>query len=128
MFRNHDGIGLDGSNNNTILYNRVLYNGREEYGFDDFGEGIGLYISSNNKIMRNNFTNNALQVRLDDESQNNIWDGGSASYSSGGNYWSNYTGKDEKSGPNQDQPGSDGIGDTAHPIYIRIGIKTSTLS
>jgi len=43
----------------------------------------------------------------------NIWDDG---YPSGGNYWSDYTGVDLKSGPSQDQPGSDGIGDTAYVI------------
>jgi len=43
----------------------------------------------------------------------NVWNDG---YPSGGNYWSDYTGVDEKSGPNQDQPGSDGIGDT--PYFI----------
>ncbi|MBN1281143.1 MAG: right-handed parallel beta-helix repeat-containing protein [Candidatus Thermoplasmatota archaeon] len=34
----------------------------------------------------------------------------------GGNYWSDYTGVDEFSGPNQDIPGSDGIGDTPYAI------------
>jgi len=43
----------------------------------------------------------------------NTWDDG---YPSGGNYWNNYTGVDVKSGPNQDQPSSDGIDDTAHVI------------
>jgi uncharacterized protein (DUF2141 family) len=43
----------------------------------------------------------------------NIWDDG---YPSGGNYWSDYGGTDDKSGPNQDQPGSDGIGDTPYII------------
>jgi len=38
------------------------------------------------------------------------------SYPSGGNYWSDYTDVDEKSGPNQDQPVSDGIWD--HPYVI----------
>jgi hypothetical protein len=43
----------------------------------------------------------------------NVWDDG---YPSGGNYWSDYTGADVKSGPNQDLPGSDGIGDTPYII------------
>ncbi len=37
------------------------------------------------------------------------WDDG---YPSGGNYWSDYTGVDVMSGPNQNFVGSDGIGDT----------------
>ena len=43
----------------------------------------------------------------------NFWDDG---YPSGGNYWSNYTGVDLYSGSDQDETGSDGIGDTAHEI------------
>ena len=43
----------------------------------------------------------------------NIWDDG---YPNGGNFWPNYSGIDEKSGPSQDQPGSDGIGDTPYVI------------
>lgn len=41
------------------------------------------------------------------------WDNG---YPSGGNFWSDYEGADQKSGPNQDQPGSDGIGDTRRNV------------
>jgi len=43
----------------------------------------------------------------------NRWDGG---YPGGGNYWSDYTGVDLFSGPLQDQPGSDGIGDTPYVV------------
>jgi len=45
----------------------------------------------------------------------NVWDDG---YPSGGNFWSDYEGVDEKSGSNQDQPGSDGVGDTAYAIDV----------
>jgi PKD repeat protein len=37
-------------------------------------------------------------------------------YPSGGNYWTDYKGVDVKSGPNQDKPGSDGIGDTPYVV------------
>jgi hypothetical protein len=43
----------------------------------------------------------------------NVWDDG---YPSGGNYWSDYAGVDEKSGPGQNLTGSDGIGDTHYII------------
>ncbi|MDH5771031.1 MAG: Ig-like domain repeat protein, partial [Candidatus Bathyarchaeota archaeon] len=43
----------------------------------------------------------------------NVWDD---NYPSGGNYWSNYLGVDLKSGPSQDQPGSDGLGDVPYII------------
>jgi len=39
----------------------------------------------------------------------NTWDDG---YSSGGNYWSDYTGVDKLSGSYQNVTGNDGIGDT----------------
>jgi parallel beta-helix repeat protein len=67
--------------------------------------------SMDNKIYHNNFMDNIPNVYLSDSI--NIWDDG---YPSGGNYWGDYAGVDEKSGPNQDQPGSDGIGDT--PYFI----------
>jgi len=43
----------------------------------------------------------------------NVWDYG---YPSGGNYWSDYTGVDVYNGPNQNVPGSDGIGDSNYTI------------
>ena len=43
----------------------------------------------------------------------NTWNN---SYPIGGNYWNDYKGKDEYSGPNQDIPGADGIGDTPFEI------------
>src|SRR5438552_18247804 len=43
-----------------------------------------------------------------------MWDDG---YPSGGNFWSDYTGVDNCSGPNQDVcPDPDGIGDTPYTI------------
>ena len=45
------------------------------------------------------------------------WDDG---YPSGGNYWIGYFGNDNYHGPNQDRPGSDGIGDTPYNFYSGI--------
>jgi parallel beta-helix repeat protein len=95
-----DGIRLYFASNNTIFANNVAEN----------RNGIILESSPNNKIFHNNFDNNRQVLSLD---STNDWDDG---YPSGGNYWSDYTGVDEKSGPNQDQPGSDGIGDTPYII------------
>ena len=61
-----------------------------------------------NKVYHNALIDNTLQVR---ELGSNIWDNG---YPSGGNYWSDYTGVDDYSGPGQNLPGSDGIGDTPY--------------
>jgi hypothetical protein len=70
-------------------------------------------LSSNNKVYHNNFIDNKQQVFVSSDSLDNVWDDG---YPSGGNYWSDYTGADVMHGPNQDQHGSDGIGDTPYVI------------
>jgi len=99
-----DGIMLDGSDGNTVVENTVTNNGKR---------GIALWMAKDNTIYHNNFIDNAWGQAC--SSQINLWDD---SYPSGGNYWSDYTGVDEKSGVNQDQPGSDGIGDTPYTIYL----------
>ncbi len=92
---------MTGGENNSIYSNQI------EDGF------IGLIMAGeNNTIYHNNFLDNVIQAW--DAGKNNRWDNG---YPSGGNYWSDYTGNDFYSGPNQDQPGSDGIGDTNYTIY-----------
>jgi hypothetical protein len=78
-------------------------------------QGIGVNDSSYNYIYHNNFISNTVQVSSSLSTNTNSWDNG---YPSGGNYWSDYTGVDLKSGPNQDQSGSDGIGDTPYIIDI----------
>jgi len=97
-----DGIQLVLSSSNTINGNTIATSGYY---------GIRLDSSSNNLIFHNNFINNSQQVHS--YASTNVWDDG---YPSGGNYWSDYTGIDEYSGSNQDQPGSDGIGDTPYII------------
>jgi len=96
------GILLNSSSNcNSIIGNRVTANN---------GCGIGLFSGSGNTIYHNNFMGNNQKVYSD---WGNVWDAG---YPFGGNYWSDYAGVDKKSGPNQDQLGSDGIGDTGYTI------------
>jgi parallel beta-helix repeat protein len=74
--------------------------------------GIALiYSSSGNRIFHNNFLNNTYETYV--FNSNSTWDDG---YPSGGNYWSNYTGVDQKNGLYQNQTGSDGIGDTPYVI------------
>jgi len=120
-----NGIELDYSSDNSIVGNSITNN--SYYGIrlwpssdnsivgniiKDNSKGIWLRESLNNRFYHNNFIDNTQQVYSDD-GYANVWDNG---YPSGGNYWSDYTGADEKNGPNQDQPGSDGIGDNAYFI------------
>jgi len=100
------GIKLEFSSNMNISKNNIVTN----------NYGVHLTVSSNNKFYHNNFVGNTYQIYDYPTPYGpsiNVWDNG---YPSGGNYWSDYTDVDEKSGPNQDQPGSDGIGDTPYVI------------
>lgn len=100
---NMRGIYIDSSSGNLVTANNISSN----------GIGIYVYISDDNLIYYNNFVNNL------DQAYNNggtsQWDVG---YPSGGNYWSDYTGLDNLMGPDQDVPGSDGIGDDPYPIPL----------
>lgn len=82
---NFYGIKLANSSGNTISGNIVT----------DSYYGICLYDSSNNRFYHNNFINNTHQVLNRANASINVWDDG---YPSGGNYWSDYTGVDQKSG------------------------------
>ena len=109
---NNNGITLFASSANMIIENNITGN--------NFG-GVVVREASNNILYGNRFVENSNQVydvNMDDQSYApslNIWDAG---YPLGGNHWSDYIGIDEKSGPNQDQPGSDGIGDTPFSISL----------
>ena len=97
------GVALVGSYSCFVTGNNINSNG--EY-------GIFLSNSSDNMFYNNDFMNNRRQAWLYGFNVN-TWDDG---YPSGGNYWSDYGGADEKSGPAQDEAGSDGIGDTTYVI------------
>jgi parallel beta-helix repeat protein len=104
------GVYLEESQNNSIKNNLVSYCGYNKYGED--GYGISLWSSHDNEIYHNDIIDNINQA-YDDNPGNNFWDNG---YPDGGNSWSDYNGVDNYSGPNQDIPGSDGIGDTNYTI------------
>ena len=90
---NSYGIVLDFVENNVIIENTIEDN-------SDKGMHIN-FGSDNNQIYHNNFLNNTLQAY---DLCENIW---SHCESTGGNYWSDYTGEDI------DQ---DGLGDTPYDI------------
>ncbi len=121
----YDGIRLEYSTDDTVVGNSVSNN---EYGvyFHVSTNGIvtnnsisnndyGSFLWSSTGILlhHNNFIDNVMQA-FDNRGNENSWDDG---YPSGGNYWSDYTGIDECSGPNQDIcPDPDRIGDTPYII------------
>jgi len=98
-----NGIYLAYSDGNTITKNNVSNN----------GHGIFLALSDGNKIYHNSFISNGNGEQAFDLGNFNQWDDG---YPSGGNYWSDYNGSDYLSGPGQNQPGRDGIGDIPYDI------------
>ncbi|UCF12952.1 MAG: right-handed parallel beta-helix repeat-containing protein [Thermoplasmatales archaeon] len=106
-FWGHDGGGVVAITINNYIYENTIY-GNQLYGLCiESTEGANC---GNNYIYHNNFmnsTNNAY------DEHSNIWND---SYPSGGNFWSDYTGDDFYKGPNQDIPGSDGIGDKPYNI------------
>ena len=83
--------------------------------FLDSHAAVGVDMLDTAEIFGNNFVNvvypmmlyGSPSTPLDDI----VWDGG---YPTGGNYWEEYSGTDEFSGPDQDEPDADGIGDTAY--------------
>ncbi|MGA3191851.1 MAG: NosD domain-containing protein [Candidatus Bathyarchaeia archaeon] len=93
------GVWIAGSSNDTVTENNIVANSL----------GINLQSSSNDSIHHNNFVDNPTQTSIYESP--GTWDN---DYPSAGNYWSDYVGSDNYSGPNQNQPGSDGIGDTPY--------------
>jgi len=118
-----NGILLYGSSHNTIRAN-LLTGNSEGIQFRNLsthnrvigntiigcGESIFMLDSSNNIFYHNNLINSKYPHTYILDSTN-TWDNGTE-----GNYWDDYAGVDEKSGPSQDEPGSDGIGDTPYTI------------
>lgn len=104
---NGNGINLDESSNNTLTGNNISLN-------NDYGILLSDS-SSNNFIFHNNFINNGENAY---DEGDNTWDNG---YPYGGNYWDDYVGDDFYNGPNQDIPGSDGIGDIPYEIPCEHG-------
>jgi len=107
---NDRGIYMIMSSENQILCNKIVSN--NGYGIQlDMCRGGG----EKNIIYHNNFFNNKGEegqvCELGDPI--NYWNN---SYPYGGNFWSDYNGKDFYDGPNQDIQGSDGIGDLPYNI------------
>ncbi len=81
------------------------------------GNYIGIYVNSSSGLFfHNDVMNNTFQASQ--RGGDFRWDAG---YPEGGNHWSDYSGTDERKGPEQDADGKDGIGD--EPYVIESGIS-----
>jgi len=99
-------VGLSVESSGNIITENTI-------GYNFIGIAVGVIDPcDNNTIYHNNFINNTEQANPI-AGHPNAWDNG---FPSGGNYWSDYAGTDLMSGPNQEQPNSDGIGDTPYKI------------
>lgn len=80
---------------------------------EDAGWGLLLYNSGGIVVDHNNFVDNQIQAGDITVGEKNDWDAG---YPWGGNFWSDYEGTDEFSGPGQNLSGDDGIGDSKYQV------------
>ncbi len=80
-----------------------------------FNAQVGAYLlfCSGAQVYGNTLVGNGILQGEDYVGAGNLWN---ASYPVAGNYWGNYTGPDFLRGPQQDQPGADGIGDIPYPV------------
>ena len=109
------GILLDFGASGSVIVNNTFKNN------SNYGLGIRQSLT-NIKVYHNNFIDNDRQaVALEANALYND------TYPSGGNFWSDYTGADDCSGPNQDVcPDPDGIGDTPYPIpHVSTGVPVA---
>ena len=95
-----------------VFVGNVTVNGN--YFYDQY-TAINIGLSDHVKFYHNDFVNFTRALSLGPTLDLYF----NASYPVGGNYWSNYTGVDKYSGPQQNIPGPDGIGDT--PYYLAGG-------
>lgn len=111
------GFTIRNSGSNTLQSGAFLYKVSDcnisENKIMENRLGITLKNSSTSLIYHNNFLDNTIQAYIEQSGYSNVWDAG---YPDGGNYWSDYSGLDDFSGLDQDEPGSDGIGDTKYII------------
>jgi len=108
---NEYGISVETNSNNNQIFNNDI---RGKQGSYPQGTGVNLGTSTSGNIVYHNYFNDfAKNQNAEDLGTGNTWFKSSVHE---GNYWDDYTGKDQYHGPNQDIPGSDGIGDT--PYFV----------
>ena len=114
---------MEGSGKNTIKNNVISDNSRYGIQIQSRSDGntvvgnnvsnsqTGIFLdSSSNLIYGNRLADNVIQA---DDRGSNAWN---TAYPTGGNMWSDYIGQDKMTGPGQDAPGIDHIGDDPFKI------------
>jgi parallel beta-helix repeat protein len=94
------------SSYNLIFWNNIKNNSQ--------AISIEYVDSEKNMFYQNNFIQNNMQTSGFGIPAN-LWNN---TYPAGGNYWSSYTGIDVKSGSDQNEAGSDGIGDESYELNL----------
>lgn len=140
---NNRGIHLKTSTFNTMSVNQITDNTGGMFFFDSTQNivsgntiqdntdyGLGLSTSSLNSFYGNHFLDNganggyqvydAAMANSTLSMSSNSW---FVTYPAGGNFWSDYIGTDVKTGANQTEAGSDGIGDSPYTIYANVQDK-----
>jgi parallel beta-helix repeat protein len=130
IFNNHKGVQISGWAYGNIIKQNIISNNTKGIILGGTGENIivlntitnsshtgilnkkhlNVPCSSNNCIYHNHFINNHKHAH---DECTNFWN---TSYPSGGNFWDDYEGCDNFSGPLQNINGSDGIGDSPYTI------------
>ncbi len=117
--RDGRGLSLVSVTNVTVFGNAIM---------GSLTQGANVSMSTGVVVAHNRFSGNTANAR-DDQPAGNAWD---ADYPAGGNFWSNYRGSDNFSGPAQNIPGADGIGDTPYLFDVgardRYPLMASTIS
>ncbi len=130
---NNTGISIGNATDAYIVGNNASGNGVMGVKIDDARNlvfqgnnitsnlGCGLWVSNstNLTIFHNNFISNAPNAYQESSSMIR-WN---ETYPIGGNHWSDYSGVDLLGGPAQDEPWSDGFGDT--PYQVAVGFSDS---
>jgi len=115
IVKNHHGIIFYADSSNIdVAGNNITQNDYDAVRTDGFTDGY----DSNKpfRVYHNNFVDNGNpRSTILGWAGAILWDLG---YPSGGNYWSGYDGTDSKSGPYQNESGSDGIGDSPYIFQI----------
>ena len=101
------GILMEWSVHDCVVWNNTIVNNTSSW----TAGGLALWNCEDILVYHNVFTDNTPAHAYDHSVADNRWN---ESYPTGGNYWDDYSGVDDKNGAGQDLEGPDGIGDAAH--------------